>query len=779
MYEYAIDINEGIHALLFGISELAFENESVAVAVVKMPFLDTLDGDELTRLNFFTKQSKSNPSGLDRLLADPGWIAEDYYIPIEVLNELYLESVYPEAIDAIEGLSWVSDGLSTAEHRVVMYLQELAVGSRKAFERLMDKSLSELPPGFAGAAIREIAAMSSLAEDALLQIIGMPFIDTVEQKDFEALQRLRELAENNPEGLTRVLSHSILSDGITDELSVYVSLLYLEQVNPELGAALNGLTWVQDGISYVPPQDQVRGNRLKENEISNVLYMVGFGVRAPELLRALVNKIWLQDGLGSVETDAIAAFHNLSGDDPELATELAKMPFLDTLDYYDMQTLWTLAYLQSETGVTPRQFLSNPRLASGISDENRSAVALLELSIRDPEDYAILETLPWIQDGLSAKEELGVTVLIETALATNGIIPTLSEKAWVMDGITRQESSAILGLGSLVYKPRREHDSESVLKIMAMPFLDTFEPADADAVQSLSALSRMEEGSYLRQVLDHPSFTEGITDEDTLIVTVLATVATYAPDKIWTLLDPNRVYLRERRVTLPLHGDIRLAVIRTEPGEFRTLDILEEIVFQYEVFMNQAYPSNVATILNLDIFRKRGGGGRDGIVTLHMGYEEDVELIAHEVAHTYWVYAPRWVQEGPVELMAKLVVNRLDEASTSPELTGCPYGSSLRELDQLVYEQSIGHEDLWWSSCMYTMGLGLYADLLNRLGYQEFQRGFKNLYLKMRDEVHFDECGGQERGLCYMRKAFVEEASPGIASVAGEVIDKWYYGTSQ
>ena len=73
----------------------------------------------------------------------------------------------------------------------------------------------------------------------------------------------------------------------------------------------------------------------------------------------------------------------------------------------------------------------------------------------------------------------------------------------------------------------------------------------------------------------------------------------------------------------------------------------------------------------------------------------------------------------------------------------------------------------------------MYADLYNSLGDEEFRRGFGGLYLKMRNEEHNDECFGVERGLCYARKAFVEDASPGFADTAGEVIDRWYYGESQ
>lgn len=44
----------------------------------------------------------------------------------------------------------------------------------------------------------------------------------------------------------------------------------------------------------------------------------------------------------------------------------------------------------------------------------------------------------------------------------------------------------------------------------------------------------------------------------------------------------------------------------------------------------------------------------------------------------------------------------------------------------------------------------------------------------MRDEAHEAECAGVERGACYLRRAFVGDASVGSAALAAPVIDRWY-----
>ena len=59
------------------------------------------------------------------------------------------------------------------------------------------------------------------------------------------------------------------------------------------------------------------------------------------------------------------------------------------------------------------------------------------------------------------------------------------------------------------------------MRIIDMPFLDTFESVDAAALAELALLGSEGDGSYLRQVLNHPSLSEGIMDRDTLIISVL------------------------------------------------------------------------------------------------------------------------------------------------------------------------------------------------------------------------------------------------------------------
>ena len=185
----------------------------------------------------------------------------------------------------------------------------------------------------------------------------------------------------------------------------------------------------------------------------------------------------------------------------------------------------------------------------------------------------------------------------------------------------------------------------------------------------------------------------------------------------------------------------------------------------------------------------------DGLITLEPGYEEDFWLLAHEVAHSYWsnpdtwlhetwlrgrfLQPFTWIEEGAATFMEAIATGRIDPAPASPSDIGCTLVNTIGELDQGTFDGSLEGKDLYGSGCNYTMGYGLFANLYSRLGNTEFRRGFGSLYLKISNLEHEDECTGAEKGLCYVRKAFVEDAYPGFAEAAGEVIDRWYYGSSE
>ena len=421
----------------------------------------------------------------------------------------------------------------------------------------------------------------------------------------------------------------------------------------------------------------------------------------------------------------------------------------------------------------------------------------MEVRRQDPEKYAALQAMSWIQDGVSASESYPVSALANAALRTDRVFYALLEKPWVRDGLAADEAFTI---DELVRIARSRHGGES-MRILGMPFMDTFEVVDYYAVRCLALFSHASDERYLRRVLDHPSLGGSITDNDTLTLAAIGYFSRFSLDnldKYLFLLDADQVYVQERTLTLPLAGETTLMVIRTTPGTFRTIDIVEELVRQYEGFMHVAFPFKTLPIFIVDNEGSRGRFSKAGFAVLNPGYEEESWLIAHEIAHSYWTVPTAWWQaayaqgitftpftwmaEGAASFMDPLVEGALHTA-TAPALpsdTGCGLFETIEEIDQKTYvddpDESLTGGAVYRSGCNYSMGQGIFAALYNRLGDKEFRRGFGSLYLKISHLEHEDHCTGVETGICYVRKAFVEEASPGFAEAAGEVIDQWYYG---
>ena len=130
------------------------------------------------------------------------------------------------------------------------------------------------------------------------------------------------------------------------------------------------------------------------------------------------------------------------------------------------------------------------------------------------------------------------------------------------------------------------------LRIAGMPFLASIEPPDAAALQSLSQLAGGN-GQWFNKVMSHPTLRGGITDDLTPIVSTLDGVADTSPGLVDVLLDPSRVSVERRTISLPLSGEVVLCIIRTAQGNAESMDLLEESVRGIEEYMGLPLPTRL------------------------------------------------------------------------------------------------------------------------------------------------------------------------------------------
>ena len=539
----------------------------------------------------------------------------------------------------------------------------------------------------------------------------------------------------------------VQDDMTTLERSIVGDLQTLAARAPEVFWELMHKPWMEE------MREETHGTELQEM----VVQLFSLALHHRQVFWDLVHKPWMQDDLTGPERQAIFLLALIANADEAAALQIIGMPFLDSMDRGDLTTLDTLRTLEGE-GL--RYLLSHPTLIGGITDDQRAAVALLRLEWQYPETAAVILALPWVRDGIAPSEVESAIALQELALKSRQVLQALAQKPWMQDGLTPDESS-------MTWKLRSIRDESAALRILDMAFLETVDGVDAAAMEALAVLSWESDRGYLEQVLSHPTLRDGITDDQTVVVAALQSVVRHRPELLDTLLNPDQVTVEKRVIRLPHSGEVTLSVIHVIPGTYRTMDMLEQMVRTQEGFMAVPFPRSYVGLLAADAIPV--GGGPSGMITVDPGSAEDDYIIAHELAHTYWSFFPPWLREGAADFMTTV------SADAEFSSNKCSLADNLSDLEHI--ESGLSEDIIYRSGCSYALGRGLFLDLYEALGDEAFRQGFGRLYLTMRGKEHDDECTGLERGVCYVRAAFVTDALPESAALAEPVIVRWYYGS--
>ena len=479
----------------------------------------------------------------------------------------------------------------------------------------------------------------------------------------------------------------------------------------------------------------------------------------------------------------IRSIINISSTDRAAALSLITMPFLESIEsqeYEILETLYAMSFLERSfleaKGI--QWALSHPKLAGGIADDQRATVALVSLEWQYPESAAVIWELPWVRDGIAASETSDALALQELALNSEQVFQVLAQKSWIQDGLSRDEQSVIWDLRYIAGKDNSRRDEASALKIIAMPFLEAVDGADAAAVDSLSRLLwewRSGQG-YLQQVLSHPTLRDGITDGQAVLVSVLGMVSETEPESLDTLLDPERVSVEERVISLPRAGEVLLAVVHTRPGTYRTMGIIEHAVHAQEEFMLEAFPIGLLAALVADTTIGGSAGRQSGVSVIDYGIAEAAENLTYLPATAYWNFHPGWITEGAADLLQWVALDGLASQLPASIEPRCALANTISYLERVVRERQLG--GVVKQECESALGFALFLDLYRSLGDGTFRRGFRDLYLKLKNEEHEDVCQGTERGVCYVKAAFVTDAAPQAAAIAEPIINRWYYGSA-
>ena len=395
----------------------------------------------------------------------------------------------------------------------------------------------------------------------------------------------------------------------------------------------------------------------------------------------------------------------------------------------------------------------------------------LWLEQQDPDLALAIKNLVWAQDGINIAEYKAIQGILYAAVGSRPTASSLISRNWVQDGIDGAEAELITHFAYLV-----RTDSSTALRILRMPFLKTIEPPDASAMEALSMLAVSDTETF-RDVLSHPALTDGISNDLAPIVATLHGVAGTNPALIEVLLDPNRVVLELRTITLPLSGEVVLTIIRTGPGATRSMDLLESAVRGAEEATDAPLPTNYVGLLFENAVSGSSAGTNFGThIAIRPEFDDEDDTgkavyaglgIAHEVAHYYWYGNADWIDEGAADFVATII----ETARTGrPLVVGrppCAYAGSISELESLEFER--GDAEF---QCNYSLGLRLFMDLHRTLGAERFRQGFRELYLASKAERDAHDYPTTSLGIGQVKEAF--RSDDGAAEI---VIARWYDNT--
>ncbi len=389
-----------------------------------------------------------------------------------------------------------------------------------------------------------------------------------------------------------------------------------------------------------------------------------------------------------------------------------------------------------------------------------------QVDLVSQERAAAIQELSWVSDGVAGVEVGMVDWLIWTAIDYEEVFDRVVRLAWVSDGVTEQEIQVLKYLFYLAVS-----DVGFALWLVGQPFLETVEYADAPAVGSLvRVLIFVPEQADLVQAL--LLTTGGVTDDWAPIVAMTWPVAKFDPDELDRLYDPAVVEVNTKLIDLGESGETLLAVVRTEPGAGRTLELVESIVREVEETMGRPLPLDYVGALFGDAVSPGAIGINYGTgMVIEPRFDtadagEDAEklrgVLAHEVAHYWWNSNENWVDEGMAEFVAAASYGFPDGRGYPFLRSPCAEAQFLSELPPEPRESIL---------CDYSLGQRMFFSLYRALGEEEFYESARRLYDQSRTDMAQKSLFGTPSGVAEAREAFRPDGRVAI--------DRWYDGIGE
>ena len=205
----------------------------------------------------------------------------------------------------------------------------------------------------------------------------------------------------------------------------------LRMEDPEAVAAIDALPWLGDG--------------LEETEREEAQVLMRLGLASSQVLGAVVNKSWTQDGLNPDETSTIRFLTeapHFPTSDRQVESEVLRLldiPFLESVDGIDAAATRTLVRSQLNHEHLPLALvLSHPTLDDGITDDEASVLAVLEI-VNQRQRSWLPEVLLDPERTSTARRVISLPLAGETTLAVVSVVGGEVGSLNMLEGVVRAE----------------------------------------------------------------------------------------------------------------------------------------------------------------------------------------------------------------------------------------------------------------------------------------------------------------------------------------------------
>ena len=342
-------------------------------------------------------------------------------------------------------------------------------------------------------------------------MIDTPFLDTVEAADANARTFLAGWEARWPELFGAVVAKPWVEDGL-DEHEV------------EALDALAGLAG-SAGEAALRVIDMPFLDTVEAADADALAVLAGGAALRPDLLRAVMAKPWIEDGLDEHEIEALDTLARLARGTEEAALRIIDMPFLSTVEAADARALAVLVGWAGFREEVFQALMEKPWVEDGLDEHELELLDNLAGLSYDPDKAVYLAggpgeaALPIIDspflDTVEAADVNVVAVLVHLSVRRPELFRAVIEKRWVDEGFEEHGVKALRALADVWNESR-------ALQIIDIPLLETAKAADAVAV--LARWSNRQPQLF-RSVVKKPWVEDGIDEHEFEMLETLAAPA--------------------------------------------------------------------------------------------------------------------------------------------------------------------------------------------------------------------------------------------------------------